>query len=95
MNSQKRIDVLRQRNLDLSQKLQDTQKQLNEAKNADTEKTERLDKLIAELEQIQKDFISTLDELQEARDKYFALNRELIEIKKEFLPWYRKIFKHR
>lgn len=95
MNNQKRLELLRQRNLDLSKKLQDTQKLLNEIKNDDTKKQEKIDSLIYELEKIQKEFSAVLIDLEKAKDRYLKLNQELIEIKKNFsiyrLPWYRKL----
>lgn len=97
MNNQKRLELLRQRNLDLSKKLQDTQELLNEIKNDDTKKQEKFDSLIYELEKIQKEFFLVLTDLEKAKDRYLKLNQELIEIKKNFsiykLPWYHKFFK--
>lgn len=98
MDNQKRMDILRQRNVELSQKLQDTQKRISELENLDVSKSNQVDGLIAELKQLQKDFIAVINDLQLARDRYLELNKQLVDLKKNFefqRPWHQKIFSHK
>ena len=91
MNKQKHhIEILKKRNIILSNQLEETRKKLQDID------SEKIVPLIDEIEQLRTQFIEAIEDLNRAKKRYNTLNQELIEIKQSFqifrIPWYRKLF---
>lgn len=94
MDSQKHIEILKKRNIALSTQLEEAKQKVKKLENVDGK--DRLDSLIQEVEGLRSQFAEAIEDLNKARERYNALNRDLVEIKQSFqifrIPWYRKLF---
>lgn len=95
MDNQKRIEILKKRNIALSSQLEDAKQKIQELENVDTDK-DKLKSLMTEVESLREQFAAAIEDVSKARDEYIALNKELAAIKQDFqifrIPWYRKLF---
>ena len=95
MDNQKRIEILKKRNIALFNQLEDAKQKIQELENVETDK-DKLESLMSDVESLREQFAVAIEDLIKARDKYIALNKELAEIKQDFhilsIPWYRKLF---
>lgn len=95
MDNQKRIEILKKRNIALSSQLEDAKQKIQELENVDTDK-DKLETLMNEVESLKEQFTAAIEDVSKARDEYIALNKGLVAIKQDFqifrIPWYRKLF---
>lgn len=73
----KRMKILKQENIALSNYLKKIKKEIQET-NIDNE---RLATLIIEVEDLRSQFIKAIKDLNTAKNRYNALNKELMEVK--------------
>ena len=97
MNNVKQADVIRKRNAELTKQLEDLKFQLEFNSQLNMKGYQNAKDLINDLEQIKRDWISALDDLNDKRMKYSELISDLQKIKNIMasngfkIPWYKKI----
>lgn len=97
MNRSKQIELVRKRNAELTKQLKDVKLKLQLDSELNMKERERAKDLISELEQIKKEWISIIKDLNDKKEKYSNLIFDLQEMKKVMIsmgfkiPWYRKI----
>lgn len=87
MIDKKRIELLRKRNLELSQKLEQAKNELvlMRSADADSEKQAKVDSLIRELEYLRNEFTVLVEDLRKHKEKYEVLINDLQQIKRIIL----------
>lgn len=97
MDRLKQIETVRKRNAELTKQLDNARFELEYNSQLNMKGYQCAKNLIAELEQIQREWMAALDDLNDKREKYSVLIAELQEIKKIMIstgfriPWYKKI----
>ena len=97
MNKQKQIDLIRKKNAELSKQLDDMRFKLESNTQLNMEGYKKAKDLIVELEEIKQDWLSTLYDLNNQRERYSDLINDLQKIKNIMvsmnfkIPWYKKI----
>lgn len=97
MNRQKQIDMIRRKNAELSKQLDDLRFKLEYDSQLNSNAVERAKNLIDDLEKIKQDWLSTLNDLNNKREKYSELITDLQKIKNIMvnrgfkIPWYKKV----
>ncbi|MCM1220286.1 MAG: hypothetical protein NC548_37965 [Lachnospiraceae bacterium] len=81
MDRIKQAELIRKRNLELTQRLDEIKKQLEQEKCSNEYKNKRTDDLIFELESIQKEWIESLNDINNQRDELYSLINDVKEIK--------------
>ena len=82
MNNTKTIELLRKRNTQLQEEL-DRLKELN-TKHSDKPDDKKISELIADLENIRKEWMNVLEELNHDREEYCKLLEDLHTIRETF-----------
>lgn len=82
MNNTRTIELLRKRNTQLQEEL-DRLKEVN-AKHSDKPEDKKISELISDLENIRKEWMNILEELNQDREEYIALLDDLRTIRKSF-----------
>lgn len=77
----KKIDVLRQRNIQLSEQVRDLEQQLNDIKNEDKHKVERADMLVELLHETQDEYSRILNILYKQQEEYDSIISQAKEMK--------------
>jgi hypothetical protein len=104
MNKSKQVDVIRKHNAELSKRLEELSKQLDDMRfklefdsQLNKEGYQRARNLIDDLEKIKQEWLVALDDLNEKREKYSCLISDVEKMKKIMIgmgfniPWYKKI----
>lgn len=97
MNRQKQMDIIRKKNAELSKQLDDMRFKLEFDSQLNSEGYQRAKDLINDLEKIKQEWLLTLDDLNDKREKYSYLISDLQKIKNIMvgmgfkIPWYKKI----
>lgn len=98
MNTSKQIDIIRKRNVDLSQKLEDLQFKLDYQSQLNTGSYQTAKELITELINIKDEWNKSLKILQDRDAEYQRLINDLKKLRKIMIsngikiPWYKRIF---
>lgn len=81
MDILKENEILRKRNKDLSKSLEEAKAEIERLKelNADVER----DKALADLKNIEKEWKEIVADLKEQKERYVALNQQLVELENE------------
>lgn len=74
-------DIIRQRNIELSQKIEELKIQIDTIIGINADSVLRANELIIELEKIKRDWLKALEDVCKQRDKYDELIREMKEFK--------------
>lgn len=85
MDREKQIDVMRKRNIDLSEQIKDLQLKLEYNKQLNSEGYQTAKELIEELENIKKNWLETLNRLYDIESEYQGLISDMKEIKESML----------
>ena len=97
MNRLKQADMIRKRNAELSKQLDDMKFKLEYNSQLNMEGYKHAKDLIVELEQLKQEWKSSIDDLNDKREKYAELIAELRTIKNIMknmgfkIPWYKKL----
>lgn len=97
MNKQKQIDLIRKKNAELSQQLDDMRFKLEFDSQLNRNGYQRAKDLIDDLEKIKQDWGFAVNDLNDKREIYSDLISELQKIKNIMasmgfkIPWYRRI----
>lgn len=97
MDRSKQIETIRKRNIELTEQLEDLRFKLEFNSQLNEEGYRQAKDLIDELEGIKQEWLLSLNDLNDKREKYSALIADLEEIKKIMvsmgfkIPWYKKI----
>lgn len=97
MNRTKQMDIVRKKNAELSKQLDDIKFQLEFNSQLNMNGYNKAKDLIVELESIKQDWLKSLNDLNNQKEKYSDLVNDLHEIKKIMIsrkfkiPWYRKL----
>lgn len=97
MNKSKQIDMIRKRNVELTEQLEDMRFQLEFNSQLNTKGYQQAKDLIYDLEKIKHEWLSALDDLNNKREKYSELIADLQNIKNIMtsrgfkIPWHKKI----
>lgn len=89
MDREKQIDVMRQRNINLSEQIKDLQLKLEYNKQLNSEGYQTAKDLIEELENIKENWLETLNRLYDIESEYQGLISDMKEIKESMLSTFR------
>lgn len=96
MNKDKRLELVRKHNSELTKQVEDLRFQLDYKTQLNSESYDKAKQLICELEAIKDEWIKCLAEVEKQREKYDKLISELKDMKKMMkkmgpkIPLYRK-----
>lgn len=85
MDREKQIDVMRKRNIDLSEQIKDLELKLEYNKQLNSEGYQTAKELIEELENIKENWLETLNRLYDIESEYQGLISDMKEIKETML----------
>ena len=80
----KRKDLQIALNIELRKENEELKELIKSREDEYNKKLKELNNLILELDSIKKEWTSSIDKLNEQRNKYSELNKELLNIKKKF-----------
>ena len=97
MNKAKQMELIRKRNKELTEQLDDMRFKLEFDSQLNSKGYQRAKDLIADLGKIKQDWLEALDDLNEKRTQYSFLIADLQSMKKVMcsmgfkIPWYKKV----
>ena len=97
MNKTRQIDTVRKRNAELSKELDDLKFKLDYNSQLNMNGYQRAKDLIGELEKIKQDWLSVLIDLENKKNQYDELIKDLQKIKSIMtsmgfkIPWYKRL----
>ena len=104
MNKSKQVDVIRKHNTELSKRLEELSKQLDDMRfklefdsQLNKKGYQRAKDLIDDLEKIKQEWIAVLDDLNDKREEYSCLISDVKKMKNIMIdmgfniPWHKKI----
>lgn len=74
-------DIIRQRNIELSQEIEELKSQIDVIIGVNADSVSRANELIAEIEEIKRSWLKALEDVCKQRDKYDELIKEMKEFK--------------